>query len=50
MNDALDLHPITHVVPVTPGEMETEADERGWWPVIGFTDDVRIIVLELNLN
>ena len=25
-------------------------DERGWWPVIAFTDDVRPVVLEFNLN
>jgi len=32
MNDALDLHPITHAVPVTPGEMETEATSAAGGP------------------
>jgi hypothetical protein len=50
MNGALDVREITHVVPVAADETETEADERGWWPVIAFTDDVRPIVLELNVN
>jgi len=50
MNDAPDLHKITHVVVLTPGETESEADERGWWPVVAFTEDVRPIVLEFNVN
>lgn len=49
MNDAVDIHEITHVVAVAPAEAEI-GDERGWWPVIAFTDDVRPIVLELNVN
>jgi hypothetical protein len=50
MNGAHDLHRITRVVVLTPGESESEADERGWWPVVAFTETVRPIVLELNLN
>ena len=48
MNGSIDLHEITRVIPVAP---ENDADdERGWWPVVAFTDDVRPIVLEFNLN
>ena len=47
MNSALDVQEITSVVPIDP---DNESDERGWWPVVAFTDDVRPIVLEINLN
>src|SRR4051812_18474573 len=50
MNGALDLHKITRVIALPDGETENGADDRGWWPVIAFTDDVRPIVLELNVN
>jgi len=49
MNDALDLHAITSVIAVGAAE-DGIGDERGWWPVVAFTDDVRPIVLELNVN
>ena len=44
------LREITHVLPLPPGLADDESDERGWWPVLAFTDDVRPIVLEINLN
>ena len=47
MNRALDVQALTRVIPVAP---ENESDERGWWPVVAFTDDVRPIVLEFNIN
>ena len=47
MNHALDVQEITSVVPVAADD---ESDERGWWPVIAFTDDVRPIVFEFNIN
>jgi len=47
MNRALDVHELTSVIPVDP---DNESDERGWWPVIAFTDDVRPIVFEFNIN
>jgi len=50
VNDALDLHRIIHVVALAPDEGEDHGDERGWWPVVAFTDDVRPIVLQLNVN
>jgi hypothetical protein len=50
MNGAVDLHRITRVVPLASDEAENNPDDRGWWPVVAFTDDVRPIVLELNLN
>ena len=50
MNNALDLHEITTVVPLMLGESDNGADERGWWPVLAFTDEVEPIVLECNLN
>ena len=50
MNDALDLHEITHLVPLASNDTELGIDERGWWPVVAFTDDVRPVVLEFNLN
>ena len=50
MKEAADLHPLTWVVPLPAGLGEDDADERGWWPVLAFTDDVRPVVLELNLN
>jgi len=50
MNGALDLREITRVIALPAGETEDAADDRGWWPVIAFTDDVRPIVLEFNVN
>ena len=50
MNGAADLHEITHLLPLPTGLADDDADERGWWPVLAFTDDVRPIVLEINLN
>ena len=47
MNRALDVQEITRIIPVTP---DNESDERGWWPVVAFTDDVRPIVFEFNIN
>jgi hypothetical protein len=47
MNHALDVHKITRVVPIDP---DNESDERGWWPVVAFTEDVRPIVFEFNIN
>jgi hypothetical protein len=47
MNSALDVQEITSVVPIDP---DNESDERGWWPVVAFTDDVRPIVFEFNIN
>ena len=47
MNPTIDIHQLTRVVPVAP---ENVAYERGWWPVVAFTDDVRPVVLELNVN
>jgi hypothetical protein len=49
-NDALDLRPITSVVPLGLNAAEDELGGRGWWPVLAFTDDVRPIVLEFNVN
>ena len=49
MNGALDLHKIVHLVALAQDESES-GDGRGWWPVVAFTDDVRPIVLEVNLN
>ena len=46
-----DVREITRVVlPLAPDDAGNEADERGWWPVLAFTDDVRPIVLEINVN
>jgi hypothetical protein len=50
MNDALDLHEITTVVPVALDESGNGADERGWWPVLAFTEEGHPIVLECNVN
>ena len=47
MNRALDVQEITSVFPV---DSDNESDERGWWPVVAFTDDVRPIVFEFNIN
>jgi len=47
MNRALDVQEITSVIPIDP---DNESDERGWWPVVAFTDDVRPIVFEFNIN
>ena len=49
-NDALDLHEITTVVPVALDESGNGADERGWWPVLAFTEEGHPIVLECNVN
>jgi len=35
MNRALDVQEITRVIPV---DADNESDERGWWPVVAFTD------------
>jgi hypothetical protein len=50
MNDALDLHAITTVVPIEAGESENGAGTRGEWPMIAFTDDVQPIVFDFNVN
>ena len=47
---ALDVREIKHLVVLAPDRCENEPDERGWWPVVAFTDDVRPITLEFNLN
>jgi hypothetical protein len=46
----VELRAIDHVLPLPPGLSDDEAEERGWWPVLGFTEDVRPIVFEINLN
>ena len=48
MNQASDVREITRVV--LPLETDDQVDTRGWWPVLAFTDDVRPIVLEINVN
>jgi hypothetical protein len=50
MNDSVDLQQITRVFPVSIRETESEADVRGSWPVLAFTADLRVVVLEHNVN
>lgn len=50
MNEAVDLHELTSVIPLPPGATDDQPDERGWWPVLAFTDDVRPVPLAFNLN
>jgi hypothetical protein len=50
MNGAVDVREITRVRPISIGDTENGADERGVWPVAALTDDARVIVLEVNVN
>jgi hypothetical protein len=50
VNGATDVQEISRVILLESPETADGADERGWWPVVAFTRDVRPVVLEINLN
>jgi hypothetical protein len=50
MNGAVDVQELARVILLESSESADGADERGWWPVVAFTRDVRPVVLEINVN